>query len=226
MRVVAISDTHMLHDRVVIPDGDLLIHAGDFCSSGAEGQARAFARFFRALPHRHKVVIAGNHDRCLEQQPRLGPALFELGAELPRATYLFDDQTEVEGLRIHGSPWQPWFLDWAFNLPRGKALEAVWAKIPQGIDILVTHGPPHGVLDTVDRTGEAAGCEALRDAIARVAPRVHVFGHIHEGYGTAVVGGTLYVNASSCTVGYVPSNPPVVFDIDVGSGPARRVDLS
>jgi predicted phosphohydrolase len=206
VRIVALSDTHCMHERIAVPEGDVLIHAGDFCLSGKASQARAFARWLAAQPHPHKVVIAGNHDRCLELDPALGPLLFE------GCHYLFDSEVTVAGLRLYGSPWQPWFLDWAFNLPRGERLREKWALIPAGIDVLVTHGPPFGVRDRV-LDGTPVGCEELLSAIARVRPRVHVFGHIHEGYGVERVGATLHANASSCTFAYAPVNPAIVIDL-------------
>ena len=205
-RLVLLSDTHRMHDKIVIPDGDIVVHAGDFCGHGTSKQARAFAQFFRALPHRHKVVIAGNHDRCLELEPSLGPEIFA------GCHYLFDSGVEIEGLRFWGSPWQPWFLDWAFNLQRGPALQAKWDLIPNNTDVLVTHGPPRAILD---RTflGENVGCDDLRAAVERIRPRLHVFGHIHEGYGEYEAEGTRFVNASICTLSYEPTNPAIVVDL-------------
>jgi Icc-related predicted phosphoesterase len=206
MRIVAISDTHGMHDRIDVPEGDVLVHAGDFTSNGKASAVRAFADWLDDLPHAHKVVIAGNHERSLELDPELGPRLFR------RATYLFDSETEIAGLTFHGSPWQPWFLDWAFNLPRGEPLRRKWAMIGPAVDVLVTHGPPMGVLDRTT-SGERAGCEELAMAIGRVQPTLHLFGHIHEGHGCERVGDTLHVNASICTVGYAPTNPPFVIDV-------------
>jgi predicted phosphodiesterase len=210
-RLVLLSDTHGHHDALDVPEGDVLVHAGDFCTSGKEAQARRFARWLAAQPHAHKVVIAGNHDRCLELDMGLGDTIFT------GATYLLDREVTVAGLRFYGSPWQPEFLSWAFNLPRGEPLRAVWAKIPAGIDVLVTHGPPFGVLDRT-YAGLDVGCEELRMAVDRAQPRLHVFGHIHEGAGTMVEGGTLFVNASTCTLAYEPKNPIVVVDVPLDRG--------
>ncbi len=206
MRLVLLSDTHRMHDRIVIPDGDVIVHAGDFCGHGSREQARTFAKFFCALPHRHKVVIAGNHDRCLEIEPNLGFEIFT------GCHYLFDSGVEIDGLHFWGSPWQPWFLDWAFNLPRGPALRAKWDLIPTNTNVLITHGPPHGILDRTFR-GEDVGCADLREVITRIRPRLHVFGHIHEGYGILEMDGTKFINASICTLGYEPTNPVMVVDL-------------
>lgn len=216
-RLVLLSDTHGHHEALRVPEGDVLVHAGDFCTSGKERQARAFARWLARQPHPHKIVIAGNHDRCLEIDIGLGDQLFE------GATYLLDREATAAGLRFYGSPWQPEFLSWAFNLPRGEPLRAVWSKIPAGVDVLVTHGPPFGVLDrTYD--GLWVGCEELRMAVDRVQPRLHVFGHIHEGAGTHTEGRTLFANASVCTLAYEPTNPVLVVDVPLDrSSPAVLV---
>lgn len=216
MRLVLLSDTHMTHGRIVVPDGDVLVHAGDSTKRGTLAQLREVASFLRELPHAHKIIIAGNHDFGLQEDP-------ELGGELFGSAYLCDAEADAGGLRVWGSPWQPWFYDWAFNLPRGEALRAKWELIPSGIDVLVTHGPPMGVLDRTV-VGEDVGCEELRDAIAIVKPRLHVFGHIHEAYGARRVGETLCVNASNCTLAYQPDNPPIVVELPLDrSRPAELV---
>jgi Icc-related predicted phosphoesterase len=205
MRIVCLSDTHSKHDRMTVPDGDLLIHAGDLTKRGTREQIADVDRWLAALPHRHKVVIAGNHDFGFEEDP-------DARRWITGATYLQDEECTVGGLRIWGSPWQPRFFDWAFNLDRGEPLRAVWAKIPDGIDILVTHGPPAGILDRC-ADGRRVGCEDLLAAVQRVRPRLHVFGHIHEAYGEIEVGGTRFVNACACTLSYVPTQPPIVVDL-------------
>lgn len=186
---------------------------------GREHEVRDFAEWLAGLPHEHKVVIAGNHDWLFERTPAFGREL------LAGAIYLLDEATEIAGIRIWGSPWQPWFHDWAFNLPRGDALRAKWDLIPADTDVLITHGPPFGHLDGAARSVgdwfgdgdvvdvEHVGCEELRAALDRVRPRVHVFGHIHEAYGQDSLDGTLLVNASNCDADYAPVNPPIVVDL-------------
>jgi len=191
-----------------VPDGDILVHAGDFCGRGVIEEAEDFAAWFVAQPHPHKVVIAGNHDFCVEVDPNLAGRLFAA----PGVTYLLDEAVTVAGLRFHGAPWQPWFHDWAFNLPRGAPIAEKWALIDADVDVLVTHGPPMAMLDETF-SGELVGCQDLKEAIARVRPRMHIFGHIHEGYGTRESDGTLYLNACTCTLRYQPLNPPLVVDI-------------
>lgn len=206
MRIVCQSDTHGLHARLSVPDGDVLVHAGDFSMNGRPQEIERFDRWLAALPHRHKIVVAGNHDFLFEHEPTRARAL------LPSAIYLRDELAEVAGLRVWGSPWQPWFFDWAFNLPRGPELAAKWALIPDAVDVLVTHGPPFAVLDRT-ASGEEVGCRDLLHALARVRPRLHVFGHIHEAYGRHERDGTVFVNASNCDLRYQAVQPPVVVEL-------------
>lgn len=207
LRLVCLSDTHGLHDRLDVPPGDVLLHAGDFTRRGTEPELREFATFLDGLPHRHKVVVAGNHDFLFERDPERARAV------LGNVTYLQDEGVSIEGLAVWGSPWQPWFHDWAFNLRRGEPLAAVWRRIPDATDLLVTHGPPHGCLDRTWR-GEPVGCEELSKALARVRPRLHLFGHIHEAHGHLDDGATLFVNASNCDRRYRPIQRPVLVDWD------------
>lgn len=206
MKIVCLSDTHTMHDSIAVPDGDLLIHAGDFCGKGTIQELVKFNTWLGTLPHPNKVVIAGNHDWPFERDPTARELL-------NNAIYLQDSEVTINGLRIYGSPWQPAFFNWAFNLERGEALRRKWDLIPDGIDILVTHGPPFGIGDRT-RNGNHAGCEELLKALPRVKPRIHICGHIHEGYGTHLLGesGGLLINASNCDSHYRPVNPPIVFE--------------
>lgn len=214
MRIVCLSDTHNLHDAIEVPGGDLLVHTGDFSGKGRPAEIAAFGVFLANLPHKHKVIIAGNHDFLFEEDIEQAKAL------LGDVTYLQDSGTEIDGLRIWGSPWQPRFFDWAFNLDRGLELKQKWDLIPDETELLLTHGPPHGTLDITTR-GEAVGCEELTLALERVQPRVHVFGHIHEAYGVLSSDYGLSINACTCDVKYRPVNPPIVFDWIAGSVPSK-----
>jgi predicted phosphohydrolase len=190
VRIVCVSDTHANHHKTLVPDGDVLLHAGDLTRHGDLADVDEFNRWLGTLPHPHKVVIAGNHDFCFQEQAA------RARARITNALYLEDEAVRVAGLKVYGSPWQPWFGGWAFNLPRGPDLAAVWAKIPDDTDILVTHGPPEGILDKTKR-GELAGCRDLLARVKEVRPRLHVFGHIHEAAGRLDVDGTTFVNAST-----------------------------
>lgn len=205
MRIVCISDTH--NREITVPGGDLLIHAGDATMRGTVDEITEFNAWFSALPHTHKIFIAGNHDWLFEIQPAAARKLLDKSI-----IYLQDTGTNIGGFNIHGSPWQPRFYDWAFNLNRGGEMAEKWEMIPAGTDILITHGPPSGILDlTVD--GDHAGCEELIKKVGEIRPKVHIFGHIHEGYGTIEMSGTRFVNASNCDERYRLVNPPIIFDL-------------
>lgn len=190
MKLICVSDTHARHHLTEVPDGDILIHAGDITRQGQLEDVSAFDEWLGKLPHRHKIVICGNHDFCFQNQPA------EARAMLTNAIYLEDSGCEIEGLTFYGSPWQPWFGGWAFNLPRGKELADVWAKIPDRLDVLITHGPPEGILDRTNR-GDFVGCRDLLFRVLEVKPRLHVFGHIHEAAGRVETEHTVFINAST-----------------------------
>ncbi len=206
VRIVAISDTHGQHRALALPPGDILVHAGDLTTRGRLSELDDLNAWFATLPFVHIIYIAGNHDWCFQKDRAAAVR------RLSHAIYLEDSGCTLRGLRFYGSPWQPEFFNWAFNLPRGAALAAKWAEIPPQTDVLLTHGPPRGYGDRTVR-GDSAGCADLTAATARSAPRLHVFGHIHEGYGQWQLPETHLVNASSCTVDYAPTNPPVVVDL-------------
>jgi Icc-related predicted phosphoesterase len=190
MKIICISDTHNLHKDLKIPDGDILIHAGDMTCVGGVDEIQGFNQWLSTLPHRHKIVIAGNHDLYLEAVPSMANAL------ITQAIYLNDSGIEIEGLKIWGSPISPNYQDWAFNRERGKAIRKHWEMIPADTDILITHCPPFGILDFDDR-GKHEGCQDLLEIVQqKVKPRLHIFGHLHDAHGQIQIGETLFVNAS------------------------------
>lgn len=224
MRLVCLSDTHNQHKRIRVPDGDVLIHAGDGTGNGEFRETAAFLCWMDSLPHHHKIMVVGNHDWTFQRDPDIAGLLL---ADHPGITYLQDSGYEIGGLKMWGSPWQPWFMNWAFNLPRGPRIRERWNLIPMDTDILITHGPPHGVLDQVvhEPAGgwdpglgrpEHLGCEELAIRLHAVRPRLHVFGHIHGGCGHLERNGTLFVNASICDELYRPTNPAVILDLEPG----------
>ena len=127
--------------------------------------------------------------------------------------YLCDEGITCEGLYIYGSPWQPYFYNWAFNLSRGAACLNKWREIPEHTDVLLTHGPPLGHGDLCS-SGVRAGCvDLLLEIQNRIHPKLHVFGHIHEGAGISTDGKTVFLNAASCDLSYKPSNPVLFWDV-------------
>jgi len=214
MRLVFVSDTHNRLARVKVPDGDMLIHCGDFTMRSEAktpaqhlGQVERFNQDLGALPHPFKVVVAGNHDLPFENMPAEARAL------LTNAVYLQDELIELAGFRIYGSPWQPEYRKWSFNLPRSSdELAAVWKKVPDKVDILVTHGPPKGILDRTP-LWPSVGDELLLERVLQVRPRIHCFGHVHHSHGVLEQDGTTFVNAASLNENYNPNGRVIVLDI-------------
>jgi predicted phosphodiesterase len=215
-RIVAISDTHGSHWDVKVPDGDILIHCGDLSSQGKLPDTLDFLKWFNTHPHRHKIFIAGNHDWIFEQDPNFYRIV---RMEFPKLTYLQDNGCEVEGLKVYGSPHQPRFYNWAFNKDRGEEIKRYWDMIPNDTDVLITHGPPYGICDEAYRVGfditEHVGCKDLLDATLRIAPKLHIFGHIHyAGQTQYVAPKTTYANVSMLNEAYLVWGKPTIFDID------------
>ncbi len=214
MRIVCISDTHNCNEQVAVPDGDVLIHAGDATTSGTLAEIERFFSWVGNLPHKRKILIAGNHDWAFQLQAERIRELIPVSV-----TYLQDSSIELHGLKIYGTPWQPRFYDWAFNLNRGPQMAEKWAMIPEDTDILITHGPPNGILDEVETQFGSSheGCEELRkrvEGLAKAAKlKLHIFGHIHSGYGVYEEFGVKFVNASTCDEEYQPTQPPIVIDL-------------
>ncbi len=189
-----LSDTHGLHERVEVPAADVAIHCGDFTRGGNRWEVESFVDWFRNVPAAHRIVVAGNHDSFCEEAPdEMRTLCADAGL-----TYLVDERVEVAGLSIWGSPVTPAFMSLAFNRERGDSISAHWDHIPEGLDVLVTHGPPRGL---GDRTlwGQRVGCDDLLAAVKRARPRLHVFGHIHEAAGEYQLDGldTRFVNAAT-----------------------------
>lgn len=208
MRIVAVADTHLFHDELSVPPGDVLIHAGDLCREGTLDELEQAAGWLRAQPHRHKLVIAGNHDWSFVHSPEA--AREQLG---PSITYLQDSGVTIDGVRFWGSPWQPEYNDWAFNLPRGPELAARWALIPPGTHVLITHGPPQGIGDRYTESVRG-GCADLRARALALGLRLHLFGHVHQDGGVFPVGETLFANVTT----WECERAPTVIDLDPRSG--------
>ncbi|KUI73261.1 putative rhamnogalacturonate lyase C [Cytospora mali] len=173
-----------------IPHGDILIHAGDLTQSGSFEELQASLDWLNRHPHPNKLVIAGNHDLLLDSSLDAtasggGAAAAERRQRLDWGDiiYLQNSTTEItcpngRRLRVYGSPNSCRHGNWAFQYPRSESGKTWLGKIPDDIDILITHGPPRAHLDIL-----RLGCPALLEEVWRVRPRLHVFGHVHEGYG-------------------------------------------
>lgn len=246
MRIVAVSDTHTYGPKLHVPDGDVLIHCGDHTFRGTESEMIAAFKWLESLPHERKLIIAGNHDFYLDPAVTDGHAfrswlirrrkystVEEFIAAYPSLTYLCDNAVEIEGVKFYGSPWQPWYWNWAFNFPGimhswnqhappihdRETARAKWAEIPSDVEVLITHTPPKGVLDQADDSTKF-GCPELRSRLNDLPGlRLHLFGHIHESYGQKEynVNGrdVTFVNAAICDIDYNPKalHEPAVIDL-------------
>lgn len=214
-KIVFISDTHNKHKILtsnaygnILGSGDILVHAGDSTSMGQKHEINEFLKWFSKTDFEHKIFIAGNHDFGFEEQTDINQEFKDLGV-----TYLFDNDITIDGIKFYGSPWQPEFYNWAFNLPRGEELAAKWEKIPDDVDILITHGPAYGILDYAPIGGHV-GCEELYRKIVEVKPKIHVCGHIHDSYGQKSMGGIEFLNASTLNDKYEYAHKPIVVEYD------------
>lgn len=235
-KIVCISDTHTLHEGLtskgmgnILPEGDLLIHAGDFSNVGGKGDVENFIEWLIKLAPRYNdgiVFIAGNHDKSFDPKYNhldgnvgkplwLRDILSDLVSSDYGITYLENSSVTFDDIKVWGSPITPWFYGdtWAFNRRRGDEINEVWNEVPTDTDIIVTHGPAKGYGDFTINDRSHVGCEHLRYKIQEIKPKIHVFGHIHEGYGTIEEGGTAYINASICTERYEPTNKPIVWNL-------------
>jgi len=214
LTLVAISDTHSLHRHVKLPDGDVLIHAGDFMNTGRNfHEVTDFANWFMNQPHKYKILVAGNHDILMEQN-RFG--CLEMFKSLEHYTkpfyYLQDSSVVIEGWKFWGSPYQPEFFNWAFNRKRGYEIRKHWDLIPEDTDVLITHGPPLGIGDETE--GGHYGCADLLVKIQEVKPALHICGHFHAGHGTVYRDETSFHNVSICNEKYKPVNAPHVIKLE------------
>lgn len=193
MRIVAIADTHLYHDDLrVLPEGDVLIHAGDLLQRGDLSELDDALAWLASQPHARKILVAGNHDMCFERHAELvRPRLAQAGI-----CYLEHDAVEIDGVHFWGSPLVPMAGDWAFGCIDASARAERWSHIPTHTDVLITHGPARGIGD-LGYNGSRFGCDRLTEAIARVRPRLHVFGHIHEDGGMWSDGHTCSINATT-----------------------------
>lgn len=226
MNLVVLADTHGKHSSLSVPDGDILVHAGDFTERGTFAEVHDFARWWDDQPHDHKIIVAGNHERKLERGCVKRPDILRTLRDV--STYLEDGGCTIDGIEFYGSPWTPTFNDWAFQADEDQ-LDERFGRIPSSTDVLVTHGPPRGILDrayvarrargmvggrrTRVRT-RSVGSTALKDRVRSVEPEYHVFGHIHEQYGETTHGSTRFINASLVDDQYNVNHEPVRVSIE------------
>jgi Icc-related predicted phosphoesterase len=228
-RLVCVSDTHLQHD-FTIPDGDILVHAGDLTFQGTVPEVARAVNWLHGTrigqAFKDVVVIPGNHDWLAEKDPGLIKRMM-LDAGL---TYLQHEPATIQGLKFFGSGYTPRFYDWALNVKRGPDIARLWAQIPEDTAVLVTHGPPHGRLDNVKESDDSGygdygrppvryinkhvGCADLRDRIVRLKSlKAHIFGHIHRPGMVKGADGVVYINASTCNEQYKAVHQPQLLDL-------------
>lgn len=213
MRAIIISDTHNRHEEIELPAGDLLIHCGDISRNGTYKEISRFATWLAIQPFKHKIIIAGNHDWLFEREPKLAQQLIrEAGA-----TYLENESVEIKGLLFYGTPITPQFGHWAFMRERRVEIARYWKKIPDNVDVVISHGGCHGIGDEVygwDGSIFNAGCE---DLLARVQQlkqlKLFCSGHLHSGTRQTKINNTVFVNASICDEAYKAAHKPIVIDL-------------
>ena len=214
MKILHISDTHGYHGT--FPDSrfegiDVVVHSGD-CSNYRdpyrnEPEVRNFIEWYKNIPVKHKIYVAGNHDTSIERR-MVTPGDFAAAGII----YLENEATIINGIKFWGSPITPTFFDWAFMKARDKT-HKVWAQIPDDTDVLIVHGPPKGVRDlSFNREGELemCGCSslmkrcyALKDTLKLVC-----FGHIHNMDGVDTNQGVSHYSRTKT----VFSNAACVYD--------------
>ncbi|CAJ1372436.1 unnamed protein product [Effrenium voratum] len=261
VRCVAMSDTHCqltAEQAREVPAGDVFLHAGDICMKGTKEELMEFNNWLGLLPHRYKVVIAGNHDLCLAGEERrkllsdVGdvPTSADIRTHLlPNATHyleneiaelVFGNRGQEKRMRIFGSPVTVPVSATremlvarkygAFAMPEEEQKQLWASALPSSgpqVDVVLTHGPPQGILDQMFH-GKHVGSHALAQHLGRLlhagtAPKVVVFGHVHERHGLARAqpnGGasTTFINAASVNMRYKlrPESCCVVFDVECG----------
>ncbi|CAD5225313.1 unnamed protein product [Bursaphelenchus okinawaensis] len=222
-RIVCISDTHERLANILpkIPNGDILVHCGDFTNNGLKEKLLEFDQLMGSLPHPLKLVVAGNHelgfddteDESLRYEHDVGLGTKRGYELLKNVTVLHDKLVEVLGLKIYGASWHP-LPKFPFYRARGNPILQEWLKVPANIDVLLTHTPPLGHQDQFNDIEGRWGCAELLQVVEKVAkPKLHVFGHVHEQNGVSTNGVTTFVNASICSHKLETNYDPLIFDL-------------
>ncbi|CCD64762.1 Calcineurin-like phosphoesterase domain-containing protein [Caenorhabditis elegans] len=218
LKVVCISDTHEQLHNVTVPDGDVLIHAGDFTNNGKREELIKFNEEMTRFPHKYKLVVAGNHELGFDHDENQGErqdADKGLGTEdgyniLTNVTYLQDKGVTIDGVTFFGSSYHP-LRGFPFYRNRAEQLAECWKAVPNDTNVLITHTPPLGYLDQFG--DERWGCRDLLKTVERIQPAYHIFGHVHEQHGVLSNGNTTFINAAQCNKGNQIQTRPIVFYI-------------
>jgi Icc-related predicted phosphoesterase len=216
VKILCVSDIHQNHNELELVPCDVLIIAGDICTKGEIHEVESFASWLASQSHHFNkaLIIAGNHDWAFMRFKVLAKDVLKnhLG---DKVEYLEDSEAVIDDVKFYGSPWQPEFCSWAFNVPRGEKIRRIWKGIPDDVDVLITHGPPFGIGDKV--YGNHVGCLELLHAVSKLPHlSIHVFGHVHAGNGSYISEehpGTYFCNCSVCDENYVTNNPSYLFTL-------------
>ncbi len=207
MKLICISDTHNKHSQIDIPDGDILIHAGDITAGGTKREVVDFLDWFASQPHQYKIFIAGNHDFYFENNKEN-----EIQEIIPKNVfYLFNEGITINKINFWGSPITPGIGTWAFN--QTQNISKHWQQIPDDTHVLITHTPPYKINDVLNN-GRHAGCASLSKTLQNRQIKFHIFGHVHDSYGITSVSGTKYVNASCLDNKDRYLHPPLEITVD------------
>jgi len=211
-KIVCISDLHGNTKGFTVPKCDLLLIAGDFGKHGkniyndVNWLSCNFNKWLREQPAKNIVVTPGNHDVIFDRALSMVPKL--------DCDILIDKMIEIEGIKIYGSPWSLEFYDWGFNLTE-QNLKLIWDKIPEGIDILLVHSPPYGILDMTMNPrydSKRIGSHSLMKKIKEIRPKYVVFGHNHGQPGIVEEDGITFINATLLDDSYVMVNKPTIIE--------------
>lgn len=233
-KLVCISDIHGMWDKFNIPHGDILIISGDICQNFSyykEKDARIQLAYVEKELHsildklsnrfKYIILVPGNHDKCFALHEDVCRNILRT---IDNLYILIDQQIKLNSIKFYGSPWTPWFHGdtWVYNIMPDytknnniiSQAKRIWEKIPNDTEVLITHGPPYGILDNIDYgNGQSVGCTYLLDRVKKINPKYHIFGHIHECYGRTKINTTEFINASICTLTYRPINKPIVISV-------------
>lgn len=224
MKIACASDTHGKFGKFAFPPADVLIMAGDLLPNFSRDEGRdakqqldylpRFNQMLGSLPYKKIFVVPGNHDWVFQLEK-------DAPSHITNGTLLIDAGASYEGVNFYGSPWQSWFYDWAFNLPRWDSMngyavaKSTWGKIPDNTNVLIVHGPPLYILDRC-LDGREVGCPILRDRVMELKNlKLGVYGHIHPSYGKKEINGAVHVNASVCNEVYDPVNPIQIIEVKI-----------
>lgn len=204
MLIYALSDTHNLHNKVEVPECDILIHAGDATGRGSMEELIPFLNWYSKQKAKYKVLIPGNHDWGFEKMPDF----YKHECQERGISLLMDEMVELDGIKIYGSGITPYFCNWAFNRMPGPEIQTHWDKIPSGMDIIITHGPAYQILD-MNMLSQNCGCDQLLSKLLEVKPKAHICGHLHENYGVKEFMGIKFHNVALCNEAYRIAEKPM-----------------